>query len=350
MLLLGPENAHVRQALTKHLTEAHLPFQSLDGGVLVLAADSTRLPAPTLACLRALPDAAQQNIKAVFFGDSPTCASSLLTAFVQAEPLARLLACQEHEWVRAALDDDWLFSVFHPIVHARSGDVFAHEALIRARRPRTGEIIGAGPLIAACEGLRLEHVLDQRARQTAIRNAAALDLPSASRFFINFLPNTIYDPEICLRTTMETAHKCRLDPARLVFEVVETEHVPSLQRLQHILNYYRERGVGTAVDDMGAGHTSLEYLEILRPDFVKIDRMVVVRAEREAGARRDMNSMIAEAKRLNIQVIAEGIETPGQHQMCVDAGADFVQGFLFARPANPPQSVDWPERETQRAA
>lgn len=309
-----------------------------------------RLPAPTLACLRALPDAVQENVKAAFFGGSLACASDILTAFMQAAPLTQLLAAQEHEWVRDALEDDWFFSLFHPIVHAQSGTTFAYEALIRARRPPAGEIIGAGPLISACEHLRLEHVLDQRARQTAIRNAAALKMPADTRFFINFLPNTIYDPEICLRTTMETAAECRLDPSCLVFEVVETEHIPDLPRLQRILDYYRSRGIQTAVDDMGAGHASLHYLTELRPDFVKIDRAVVVEAAQEEEARERLIEMIAHARNLNIQVIAEGIETDRQRQVCVDAGADYMQGFLFARPANPPQSVHWPSQETRRAA
>ena len=55
-----------------------------------------------------------------------------------------------HDWVRDALDDNWLFSLFHPIVDANTGTVFAHEALIRARRPAdAGDVIGAGPIIDA---------------------------------------------------------------------------------------------------------------------------------------------------------------------------------------------------------
>ena len=106
----------------------------------------------------------------------------------------------QHDWGRDALDDNWLFSLFHPIVEAESGAVFAYEALIRAKNPQTEEVIGAGPLIDASVKLNIEHVFDQRARQTAIRNAAALQIPHL-RLFINFMPNTIYDPEVCLRRT-----------------------------------------------------------------------------------------------------------------------------------------------------
>lgn len=262
-----------------------------------------------------------------------------LSAFLFAEPLAFALATMQHEWVRQALRDNWLFSVFHPIIAAHTGDIFAYEALLRARNPTTQAIIGAGEIITACAELNLQHQLDQTARKTAIYNAAALKIP-ALRCFINFLPNTIYDPKICLRTTMQAAQDAGIEMSQIVFEVVETEQIPDMKRLRHILDYYRERGVGTAVDDMGAGFTSMEYLTALQPDYVKLDRDVVIEAAQSGAARRSFESIISVAHRLNIQVIAEGIETPKQMQVCQEAGVDFMQGFLFARPANPPQSVD----------
>jgi EAL domain-containing protein (putative c-di-GMP-specific phosphodiesterase class I) len=120
--------------------------------------------------------------------------------------------------------------------------------------------------------------------------------------------------------------------------VVETEHIPDMKRLHKILDYYRSRGVGTAVDDMGAGFSSLEYLTALRPDYVKLDRDLVVRAEHDTSARQNLDMIITQAKQLEIKIIAEGIETESQMQMCQAAGADFMQGFLFGRPANPPQA------------
>ena len=211
----------------------------------------------------------------------------------------------ESQWVRQALTDGWLFCLFHSIVYADTGQVFGHEALIRARHPHTGEVYGAGPIIDAASKLDMHHILDQKARKTAIREAALLR-EMRGRIFINFMPNTIYDPEICLRTTMEAAHEYGVPLSRLVFEVVETEQIPDMKKLERILDYYRRHGAGTAVDDMGAGYASVEYLAALQPDFVKI------------------------------AVIAEGIETPEPLHLCREAGTDFLQGYLFGLPANPP--------------
>jgi EAL domain-containing protein (putative c-di-GMP-specific phosphodiesterase class I) len=335
-LLLGPPNGNARQALINALEEANTPYRAWDN-VLALPALRERISGVTAAFLAALPEATVADVKGTFFSGDLDDPGSALAAFVRAEPLANLKERAQHEWVRDALDDNWLFSLFHPIVQADSGVVFAYEALIRAKNPKTDETIGAGPLINAAVKLNIEHVFDQRARQTAIRSAAALQMPHM-KVFINFMPNTIYDPEVCLRTTLEAVEECGMSLSDLVFEVVETEHIPDMKRLHKILDYYRERGAGTAVDDMGAGFSSLEYLTALRPDYVKLDRDLVVQAEHKESARQSLDIIIGQAKHLGIKVIAEGIETEGQMQMCRSAGVDFMQGFLFGHPANPPQA------------
>ena len=239
------------------------------------------------------------------------------------------------QWLRQVLTDDWLFCLFHSIVHADTGQVFGHEALIRARHPITGQVYGAVEIIEAANALNMHHVLDQKARKTAIREAALVGTMEG-RLFINFMPNTIYDPEICLRTTMEAAREYGIPLSRLVFEVIETEQIPDMKKLKRILDYYRGHGVGTAVDDMGAGYASVEYLAALRPDFVKLDRALVVRAEHEKEARKKMETIVSQAKSLGITVIAEGIETSSQLHLCREIGSDLLQGYLFGLPANPP--------------
>ncbi len=336
-LLLGAPNGNARQALINALEAANTPYRAW-GQVLAVPTLRERVTGLTALFLRSLPAAAAADVKGTFFSGDLTDPAQALAAFLRAEPLAALAERAQYDWVRDALDDNWLFSVFHPIVEAETGAVFAYEALIRARHPQSGETIGAGPLIDASLKLNLEHVFDQRARQTAIRQAAALAIPKM-RLFINFMPNTIYDLEVCLRTTMEAVQECGMSLSDLVFEVVETERIPDMKRLHTILDYYRSRGAGTAVDDMGAGFSSLEYLTALRPDYVKLDRDLVVRAETQASAKQSLDIIVAQAANLGIRVIAEGIETEGQMQMCLSSGVDFLQGYLFGMPANPPQAV-----------
>jgi EAL domain-containing protein (putative c-di-GMP-specific phosphodiesterase class I) len=340
VLLLGPQDADASDTLRKVLGTSGFEFSMT--GPLCIVRDvrdrlaeietlfKTRLSALTLA-----------SVSASYLPGGLANSDQIMSALLAARPLSELLNNLEHEWIREALSEAWLFSVFHPIIHAQTGELFAQEALLRARHPRTQKILGAGQIINACEKLKLQHQLDQRARQAAILGASQ-HLPTNAKVFINFLPNTIYDPAICLRTTMEAAERCKLPMSRVVFEVVETEKIPDMDHLRKILDYYRTRGVGTAIDDMGAGFSGVDYITSLRPDFVKLDREFVLAAETTSQGRMQMDRIISASHQHGAWVIAEGIETEAQMKLCVEAGANFLQGFLFAKPACPPQAVNFP--------
>ncbi|GAC1556392.1 MAG: hypothetical protein NVS2B7_32000 [Herpetosiphon sp.] len=339
-LLLGTQDHDADATLRRALHSTGFAFTEI-GPVLVIPDVRRRLGDMGRLLKERLSPYTRSCIRATYSPGGAETLEQALAAFLHAEPLTKMLEHVEHEWVRDALTDDWLFSVFHPIVDAHTGAVFAQEALLRARQPDDDHIIGADPIIQACDVLNLQHQLDQRARKVAIRDGSR-HVPAPTRLFINFLPNTIYDPEICLRTTMEAANEYNVPLAQLVFEVVETEQIPDLDHLRHILDYYRERGVGTAVDDMGAGFTSIEYISALRPDYVKLDRQLVVEAERSVSTRQQLAFLVNAAHDLGCKVIAEGIETEAQYHLCLNADVDYLQGFLFAMPASPPQQVRLP--------
>lgn len=336
-LLLAPLDGDADAALTKALQTGGIAFERRACALALKTADR---PVSSLSALLNdhIPRALQARVKGVFTNSDADTPESMLSAFLQAEALAVLLEQTEVEWARDVLSQDRLFCLFHPIVEATTGQVFAYEALIRASHPENGEIVGASQLIYACEKLNLQYHLDQKARQAAIRDAAALQIPDV-RFFINFLPGAVYDPEICLRTTFAAAETAGLDMERLVFEVVETEQIPCLERLRHILDYYRLLGARISLDDISSGYSSLQYLSALLPDYVKIDRHLVASAAASAPARHTLESIVNLAKRLGVRVIAEGIETPEHLRICLDVGADFLQGYYFARPASPPEPI-----------
>jgi EAL domain-containing protein (putative c-di-GMP-specific phosphodiesterase class I) len=112
--------------------------------------------------------------------------------------------------------------------------------------------------------------------------------------------------------------------------------VESVDHLLTILKYYRKGGFGVALDDLGAGYSSLNRMAELRPDFVKLDMKLI------QGVHRDpVKAMIAErllllARDLGIQTIVEGVEDREELAWAQEHGADFVQGYLIARPNNPP--------------
>lgn len=253
---------------------------------------------------------------------------------MNARPLAELVAEQRAGWLVEVLRAGRLTTYFHPIVPAADpGEVFGYECLLRGRAA-DGGVIPAGRLFAAARTGDLLFHLDRAARQTAIQAAARHGI--GTLLFVNFNPTSIYNPATCLRSTFLAVEEAGLPPARLVFEVVETEEVRDADHLVRLLAEYRRAGFRVALDDIGAGYSSLNLLARLRPDFVKIDMELTRGVDRDPYKAQVVGKLLEMARGLGVGTVVEGVETVGEWHWARDNGADFVQGYLFARPAADP--------------
>lgn len=241
------------------------------------------------------------------------------------------------QWMRR-LTTPWFDTIsdhltFHlqPIVHLGTGGVYGYEALVRAQQ-QNGPLIGAWPLLQAAAAHGQARAFDAHARGTAIRQAYP-QLKAGQQLFINFAPGVVYNPDICLQTTFAVCRDVGADFSRLVFEVTESETFPDLGLLRSILERYRQEGAQVALDDLGAGYTSLSYLTELQPDIVKLDRALV--SGLHEGDRRVplVTALIGYAHDLGIRVVAEGIETHDELALMITLGADYAQGYFLGRPA-----------------
>jgi len=106
--------------------------------------------------------------------------------------------------------------------------------------------------------------------------------------------------------------------------------------LVSILQTYRDAGFRIALDDLGAGFSSLDLLGKLRPDFIKLDRALLQDVESDRFKATIAQKLLETARALDIATVVEGIEHPGQWEWARDHGATYAQGFLFALPASPP--------------
>ena len=98
------------------------------------------------------------------------------------------------------------------------------------------------------------------------------------------------------------------------------------------LHALRERGVSVAIDDFGTGYSNIAYLQNFPVDKLKFDRSFVVAGQESLGGKEILRAMVQLAKALNMDVLAEGVETVEQEQMLIDAGVEKMQGFLYAKP------------------
>ena len=257
------------------------------------------------------------------------------TDLARVEPLSRLLVRARSGWLLAMLHERRMTSHFQPIVFAAEPQrVHGHEALLRGVMP-DGTLLAPARLFDTARDAGLLFQLDLAARRSAIAQAASHGLQGA--LFVNFAPTAIYDPTSCLRSTVALIDESGFDRAQVVFEIVETERAHDPVHLRRILDYYREAGFRIALDDVGAGYSSLNLIHLLRPDLLKLDMELIRGVDRDPYKARIAANLLDVATTLGIESLAEGIETEEELAWVQAHGATFAQGYLIARPSPEPR-------------
>ena len=222
------------------------------------------------------------------------------------------------------LDFDFTMA-FQPIIDLQNKKIFAQEALVRGLN---GE--SAGTIISRTNDENL-YKFDQTCRIKAVRLAARLKIESY--LSINFLPNAVYQPENCLRTTIKAARENDFPLEKIIFEITEVERAKSNAHLKEIVTEYKRQGFKTAIDDFGAGYSGLNLLSIFQPDFIKLDMELIRDIDANSIKRTIVKSIVQVANDLSITLIAEGIETRDELNVLRDFGINLFQGYFFAKPA-----------------
>ncbi len=250
--------------------------------------------------------------------------------------LERMIGLQQARWLTDLLAEGRLRTHFQPIIDARAPDqIIAQECLLRGVDSE-GELISPGALFGAAKQAGLLFQLDLAARRKAVQSIAEHKLTSLA--FINFTPTSIYDPATCLRSTVAAVQELGLSPNQIVFEIIETEHAEE-NLLRSILAVYRSAGFKVAIDDFGAGYSSMNLILALRPDYLKLDMELIRGINKDPYKSELASSLLETARNLSILTIAEGVETKEEWEWVRDHGADLVQGYYFARPGNPPPTL-----------
>ncbi|MGM0832422.1 MAG: bifunctional diguanylate cyclase/phosphodiesterase [Pseudomonadota bacterium] len=244
------------------------------------------------------------------------------------------MTAQEAQWLNQIIATEELHVLFQPIVDANQQAIYGYEALIRG--PKTSPLHSPLRLfeVATQAGLLVD--LDLLCRRLAIQRFAELELPGL--LFLNVMPLTIVERDFREGLTLSFIQESGLPAERVVIEL--TEHVPihDYDLMRQAVAHYRDMGFQVALDDLGAGHSSLRHWSELRPDFVKLDRHFISGIDQEPAKREFLRSILDVARSLDCQLIAEGVETAAEH-LCLwelDRGLALLQGFYFARPSPHP--------------
>src|SRR5690349_10312878 len=217
-------------------------------------------------------------------------------------------------------------AVFQPIVRLADLHPIGYEGLARFPTPPGLVALPPDVTLAAAGRLGVREDLEV-ACWAAISEAGP---PPAGRLlFINVAPDALGHPGL-----LELAGRL---PERLVIELTEKDAVQNTSQLRERLRPWIARGALVAVDDAGAGFTSLEYVADLRPDFLKLCRGMVTGVDLDASRQAVLRATVAFAREVGARVVAEGVERPEELAVLREAEVDYGQGWLFGRPAEP-----WP--------
>ena len=210
---------------------------------------------------------------------------------------------------------------FQPIFDIRSGKPWAYEALVRG-----ADGTGASDILARVTEQN-RYTFDQRCRVTAIEQAVVLGLMDGdARLSINFMPNAVYEPLACIRLTLKTAAAQGLPLSRLIFEFTEQEDMDDCGHIQNIVDSYKKIGLGTALDDFGAGYAGLNRLACLQTDVMKLDMELVRDIDTSMPRRMIVEAMVGLCRNMGMEVVAEGDRDAGgmrraaRHRHLSDAG------------------------------
>lgn len=230
-------------------------------------------------------------------------------------------------------ENNSLSTHFQPIVELTNFKIVAYECLSRGVKP-DGSLMMPGLMFKLAEENDLLFFLDRLCRENALKSAAVKNI--STDIFINFIPTSIYVPETCLESTLHWARQLEYDPSRIVFEVVETHKVEDLQHLRRILDFYRDKGFRTALDDIGSGHTNLVTLAALGADVIKVDMEIIRGINADPVKQSIFRALVGIAQENGIKVLAEGVETCDELAYVKENGAQLAQGYLFAKASAEP--------------
>ena len=222
-----------------------------------------------------------------------------------------------------------LWIAYQPIVDLASGAIVGAEALVRWQRVEQGAL-SPSEFVPMAEETGLIIPLGRWVLAEACRQAAAWPA-NGLRVSVNLSGRQLDDADL-LDDVASALDRSGLDPHQLTLEVTESTLMRDTERVAAVLSSLRALGVRVALDDFGTGYSSLSYLHRMPVDVLKIDKSFVDRIDAGGQEAALARSILMLAESLDLQAVAEGVETEAQRDTLRGFGCPLAQGFWFSRP------------------
>jgi diguanylate cyclase len=245
--------------------------------------------------------------------------------------------------LRQAIDNGEITAFFQPQVDLRDGRLAGVEALARWIRPN-GTIVSPADFIPLSEEMGISDVLFEcimRSVCTTVsrwRDSSGWDVPVS----VNLSAHQLRNQQL-VQLVGSILEQFSPGQKLINLELTETALLEDLTVARPVLTDLAALGVGIHIDDFGTGYSSLSYLAELPAQTLKIDRTFVQRISESPNNERVVQAIVALGKAMNLEVIAEGVETPQQLELVTRFGCDLAQGFLIAKPMPEKDFLGWCE-------
>ena len=230
------------------------------------------------------------------------------------------------------LEQRYLRPVFQPIGSLATGDILGYEALIRGPVGTPLE----NPVALFAEAARAGALvrMERLAARTAI--AAFMQVRLPGKLFLNYSADSLRDIEDTREDVRNFLQRVDIPSDRIVLELTEQAPLGPLESLTKAVFSIRARGAQFALDDYGTGHANLGQWIAMKPDYVKIARVVIDGIATSTFQLEAVRALCKLAKLSGTKLVAEGIERVDDLLVCRELGIDYAQGYLLARPAEVP--------------
>jgi EAL domain-containing protein (putative c-di-GMP-specific phosphodiesterase class I)/GGDEF domain-containing protein len=235
------------------------------------------------------------------------------------------------------LEHKKLTPYFQPIVSYTQKKIVGYEALIRG--PSNSPLQSPLNLFDIAERYGLSSQLEFVCRELSIQYYAKFNLDA--KLFLNVSPHILVQPEFKTGETLRYLEQFGLSPHNVVIELTEHKPTDDYEIMREAVTHYRGMGFEIALDDLGAGYSSLRLWSELLPEYVKIDQHFIQELQNDPVKLNFVRSIQGIASSLNCSVIAEGIETEAEFKLIEKLGISHAQGYYLARPSMIPlASID----------
>ncbi|MGR3760683.1 putative bifunctional diguanylate cyclase/phosphodiesterase [Roseobacteraceae bacterium NS-SX3] len=241
-----------------------------------------------------------------------------------------------------ALENGQIQAWFQPQISTDTGRVSGFEALARWAHPVQG-MIPPSTFLPVLEEAGLMERLSQVMLYSALTALKAWDAADVSvpTVGVNFATDELRNPELVDRIKWEL-QRFELTPDRLSVEILETVMTDAPDdTITRNISALNELGCRIDLDDFGTGHASIAAVRRFNISRIKIDRSFVMKADRDPEQQKLIAAILTMAERLELETLAEGVETAGEHALLAQLGCGHVQGFGIGRPMPFDQTLDW---------